>query len=142
MQLLGHSPPLREVRAGTQGRNLEEENEAETMEQRCLLAHTHHGFSSRLPYMTKDFLPRGWHHPQWAGTYHINCQSRKYHTGQSDAGIFPDDSSFCQVITNLSRTFLANAAILASLIWLSPDSYELQYATVLLGLAGFVSLLT
>lgn len=49
-----HSPPVKEVRARIQSRNLEAETEAETMEEHYLLA-----CLRLLLYTTQDHLSRG-----------------------------------------------------------------------------------
>jgi hypothetical protein len=38
LTLVGHSPSFREIKAGTEGMNLEAGTEAETIEEHCLLA--------------------------------------------------------------------------------------------------------
>lgn len=58
--VLHHCSSVKEVRAGTQGRNLEAGTEAEPMEECCLLA------CSTCFLLTQDQVPRG-------GTTHINC---------------------------------------------------------------------
>lgn len=71
----GFVPPWKEVRAGTQSKNLESGTEAEDMEEHCLLA-----FSPQLAQpapMDWILAPsvQGWHLLQYAYSIHINHQS-------------------------------------------------------------------
>jgi hypothetical protein len=43
------------------------------------------GLAQLLSYRTQDHQPRGWHHPQWAGTSHIDHLLRKCPAGFSVA---------------------------------------------------------
>ena len=58
LQFSGHTPSLREVRAGTQGSILEAGTEVEAMEMCCLLDCAH-GLLSLLSYGTQDHQPSG-----------------------------------------------------------------------------------
>jgi len=58
LQFSSHTPSLREVRAGTQGRNLEARAEGEGMDQHCFL----------IACSACFLIPvQGWHHPQGTG---------------------------------------------------------------------------
>ena len=80
------NPSWKEVRAGTQGRNLEVETEADAIQESCFW------FSQPAFLYTSEPPAQGWHHPQWYGPSHINHLSRKWPTdssiGQSYGGIF------------------------------------------------------
>ena len=110
--LTTYSPSLREVRAGTQGRNLEAGAKAESVEEHC--------FPAWIPWLAQfAFLsnPRsttqGWHGPQWAWPCHTNQWARKCSidlpVGQSDGDIFsaevpffPNDSGSCHIHKELT----------------------------------------
>ena len=67
LQFSGHTPSLREIRAGTQGRNMWQE------------VNRGHGGALRVGLFTQPaFLDnpgppaQGWHHPEWPGLFHIS----------------------------------------------------------------------
>lgn len=55
LQVSGHMPLLREIRAGIEGRNLEKGTIADALKECCLLIH----LLSLLSYATQDHMPRG-----------------------------------------------------------------------------------
>lgn len=65
------NPSWKEVGAGTQGRNLEVETEADAIQESCFW------FSQPAFLYTSEPPAQGWHHPQWYGPSHINHLSRK-----------------------------------------------------------------
>jgi hypothetical protein len=58
---------------GTQGRNLQAGAEAEAMEGCCLLACSP-WLAQGIFIYSPGLLAQGWHHPHWAGPFHINIQ--------------------------------------------------------------------
>jgi hypothetical protein len=86
-----YAPSLKEIRAGTQLRNLEAGTEMEIVEECCLLPCSSWFASACLLYITQAYLLREALPPEGFTPFHINLQSRKcltdMSTGKFNGGI-------------------------------------------------------
>lgn len=107
LQLSGHTPSRKDVRAGTRCRNLVSGADAKAMDECCLLV-----WFSLLPYSIQDHQPRGGtpppiHTHMWAGALWYQSSIKKMHQRSmwwwwwehfvNWSSVFPNDSSLCQV---------------------------------------------
>lgn len=64
------SPALKEIRNGSQAKNLETEIDAEAKEECCVLDHSL--WFAQLSFLQHQGSPApGWHFPQWTRSFHI-----------------------------------------------------------------------
>lgn len=115
--LTPYTPTRRELRAGTEGRNLEAGTDAEAIKECYLLS-----CPLRLSQLDFLYIPgphiQEWQQPQWAGPSPINHQSIKHltdmPTGQSEVDIFSIEflgsqiTLACVPLTKLTSTVSLN----------------------------------